>query len=72
MVRVQMRADDNVDVARLKTDMGQPADDVVAGLHDRHHQLRETTPPRLRILRHRRMTTRIEQHVALSVAQQHA
>ena len=45
---------------------------MVAGLHDRHHQLGKASPTRLGIFRHRRMATGIEQHVALTVAQQNA
>jgi hypothetical protein len=45
---------------------------VLAGLHDRDHQLGKSAPTAFRILRDRRMAAGIEQHVTLNMPQQRA
>ena len=64
MVGMQMRAHHHVDIVACQTDAAERSDDIVAGLHDRRHQLGEAAPARLRLLGDRRVAAGIEQHIA--------
>ena len=72
VVGMQVGVDDHVDVVGLQSQFGKSGQHVLAGLHDRNHELGQPAPPALRILRHCRMAAGVEEHVGLIVAQQRA
>jgi hypothetical protein len=70
MVRMQVRANDDVDIVAGEAETGETGHHIIAARHHGHHNPGKPTPAGFRILRHRRMTTGIEQHVALRMSKE--
>ena len=72
MIRMQVRANDDIDIVTGEAETGETGHHVIAMRHDGHHDPGKPAPARCRILRYRGMTAGIEKHVALRMAQERA